>query len=87
MFFARSEVLDEEKEKENTHQLSPSIEQARQIKIKKIKKKANKKRKENLLANHTIVQEPPVRLLPALDGIDRRPAAHLGRAGEDGAHD
>lgn len=26
-------------------------------------------------------------LLPALDRIDRRPAAHLSRAGEDGAHD
>ena len=47
---------------------------------------ANKKRNDSL-PNPTIVQEPSVRLLPALDGIDRRPAAHLGRAGEDSAHD
>ena len=28
-----------------------------------------------------------MRLLPTLSRIDCRPAAHLGRAGEDGAHD
>ena len=42
---------------------------------------------KDLLPNHAIVQKPPVRLLPALGRIDRRPAAHFCRAGEDGAHD
>ena len=46
-----------------------------------------RKKEEDLLPNHTIVQKHPVRLLPALGRIDRRPAADLGRAGEDGAHD
>ena len=45
------------------------------------------KKNKNLLPNHAIVQKPSVGLLPALDGIDRRPAPHLGRSGEDGAHD
>ena len=42
---------------------------------------------ENLLSNRTIIQKLPMGLLPALGGIDSRPAAHLGRTSEDGSHD
>ena len=44
-------------------------------------------KKENLLPNRTIVQKLPVRLLPALSGIDRRPTTHFRRAREDGPKD
>ena len=43
--------------------------------------------KKNLLPDRAIVQILPVRLLPALGGIDRRPAAHLGRASEKSPED
>lgn len=40
-----------------------------------------------LLSDLAIIQKLPVGLLPALGGIDSRPATHLGRASEDGPHD
>lgn len=38
------------------------------------------------LSNRAIIQKLPMGILPALGGIDSRPAAHLGRASEDGPH-
>lgn len=46
-----------------------------------------KERMRYLLSDLAIIQKLPVGLLPALGGIDSRPATHLGRASEDGPHD